>query len=37
MNRLNGPSATAIIKLGEDGYSMQGKKYFCYDCTDIRF
>ena len=26
-----------IIKLGEGGYSMKGGKYFCYDCSDIRY
>ena len=26
-----------IIKLGEGGYSRKGGKYFCYDCSDIRY
>ncbi|MCK4981435.1 MAG: hypothetical protein KAS17_00855 [Victivallaceae bacterium] len=26
-----------IIKLGEDGYSMQGSKYFCDKCSGVSF
>ncbi len=26
-----------IIKLNEDGYSIKAGKYFCYECSDIRF
>lgn len=26
-----------IINLGEDAYSMKGGKYFCYDCSEIKF
>jgi len=25
-----------VIVLGEDGYSIDGSKYFCWDCTDAR-
>lgn len=24
-----------VIKLGEDGYSMKGGKYYCYKCSSI--
>jgi hypothetical protein len=26
-----------IINLGEDGYSIKGGKYFCYDCSEMQF
>ena len=26
-----------IINLNEDGYSIKASKYFCYDCSGIRF
>ncbi|MBI4652971.1 hypothetical protein HY750_01845 [Candidatus Kuenenbacteria bacterium] len=25
----------SIINLGEDGYSMQGENYYCYNCIDF--
>ncbi len=26
-----------IINLGEDAYSIKGRKYFCYNCSEMRF
>ena len=30
-------NCNTIIKLGEGGYSRKGGKYFCYDCSEIRY
>lgn len=27
----------SMIRLGEDGYSMKGKDYFCWNCSGINF